>query len=448
VRGQPIEKGQNRYMGGFAAFFSGRDMPYMSRALYAVELRTWTLLAVTIGAVESGVVGVLVKNVYAGQIDNTLLNFAVAVASGAAAYANLLSFVFGWMAHGRNKVQALVVVQILTCLFLLVIAVAPISVAGLFLVIAGVIGSRACWSGVITQRAVIWRANFPRNVRAGFAGRTLIASAIVMAATGLAIGFLMDTSETAFRYIYPLAAVIGIWAALLYRRIRVRGHHGLLRAERDNTTSGTLNTSLFWRVLRNDALFRRYQLWMFVFGGGNMMITSLLVLVLAEQLQVSRLAQVFIISSLPLIVMPLATPFWSRRLDRMHVIQYRATNSWIFVAAATCIWWGALSSSIAVLALGTALWGTGFAGGVLSWNLGHNDFAPPEEVTHYMSVHVTLTGMRGVISPILGVSLYELLESYLPGAGAWALGLPLALVTTGALGFQAMKAAQNASKTD
>ena len=417
----------------------------MSRVLYSVELRSWALLAVTLGAVESGVVGVLVKNIYAGQIDNTLLNFAVAIASGATSYANLLSFMFAWMAHGRDKVQVLVGVQILCCLFLFMISLAPVSLMGLFLVIVGVIGARACWAGVITQRAVIWRANFPRHVRARFAGRTLIASALIMAATGLTIGSLMDSSETAFRFIYPVAAIVGIWAALLYRRIRGRGQAGLIRAERENNELGTLNTALFWRVLRNDALYRRYQLWMFVFGGGNMMITSLLILVLAEQLQVSRFVQVFITSSLPLIMMPLATPFWSRRLDRMHVIQYRASNSWVFVCAAACIWCGALMGSIPILTLGTAMWGAGFAGGVLSWNLGHNDFAEPEQVTHYMGVHVTLTGLRGVVSPLLGVGLYELLEAYTPGKGVWALGLPLTLVTAGALGFRQMKRAQLAN---
>ena len=62
-----------------------------------------------------------------------------------------------------------------------------------------------------------------------------------------------------------------------------------------------------------------------------------------------------------------------------------------------------------------------------------------------MGVHVTLTGLRGVVSPLLGVGLYELLEAYTPGSGVWALGLPLTLVTAGALGFRQMKRAQLAN---
>ena len=42
----------------------------------------------------------------------------------------------------------------------------------------------------------------------------------------------------------------------------------------------------------------------------------------------------------------------------------------------------------------------------LAWQLGHNDFARPDQLSAYMGVHVTLTGIRGATAPFLGMFLY------------------------------------------
>lgn len=426
-------------MRDMVSYLLGRDMPFMSRPLYPVELRSWALLGITIGAVESGVIGVLVKNVFAGQVDNTLLNFAVAIASGASALSNIFSFIWASLSHGRHKVRSLVIVQMCCGVSLLLVATAPINAFGLLMVLTGVVAARVCWSGVTTLRAVIWRANYPRNARARFAGRVLMVTSIIMALTGLAIGVLMDADPRMFRWAYPVAGAVGVWAAYLYRRLRVRGHQAILRAEQGDNGEQSRTAMGFWAILRDDALFRSYMLWNFIFGSGNLMLTAPLILVLSEQLKVSQFLQVFITSSLPLIAIPLATPLWSRKLDAMHVVHYRAINSWVFVVALSCIFLGALRDFLPLLLTGSALLGAGFAGGILGWNLGHNDFAAPEQVAGYMGVNVTLTGLRGLLMPVIGVALYELLEAAAPGTGVWSLLLPVILSTAGAIGFVNMK---------
>jgi len=55
-----------------------------------------------------------------------------------------------------------------------------------------------------------------------------------------------------------------------------------------------------------------------------------------------------------------------------------------------------------------------------------------------MGVHVSLTGIRGLFVPVIGVLLYEWLESMTPGWGRYCLLLPLALSSSGALWFVLM----------
>jgi hypothetical protein len=79
--------------------------------------------------------------------------------------------------------------------------------------------------------------------------------------------------------------------------------------------------------------------------------------------------------------------------------------------------------------------GIAIGGGMLGWNLGHNDFAPEERVGDYLGLHVSLTGLRGLIAPLIGVWCYGMLEAVEPGLGRWSLLLPLTVTAAGSIAF-------------
>jgi len=56
----------------------------------------------------------------------------------------------------------------------------------------------------------------------------------------------------------------------------------------------------------------------------------------------------------------------------------------------------------------------------LAWNLGHQHFAPPNRDAEYMGVHVTLTGVRGLLGPLLAVEIYRRLAPVGWGSGVFA----------------------------
>jgi hypothetical protein len=82
--------------------------------------------------------------------------------------------------------------------------------------------------------------------------------------------------------------------------------------------------------------------------------------------------------------------------------------------------------------------GGAYAGGHLGWNLGHNDFSSDGTASHYMAIHVTLTGMRGLIMPLIAVGFYQYLTEYSPGNAAYALLLPFSLTLLGSVYFVAL----------
>jgi hypothetical protein len=80
---------------------------------------------------------------------------------------------------------------------------------------------------------------------------------------------------------------------------------------------------------------------------------------------------------------------------------------------------------------------------MLAWNLGHQHFAPPHRDSQYMSVHVMLTGLRGLFAPFLGVAIYTAFAAN--GHPGLIYAVTLGLNIAGALGFLLLRARHSAS---
>ncbi|NKI34311.1 hypothetical protein HFP89_03945 [Wenzhouxiangella sp. XN79A] len=416
---------------------SKSSLPFVARTLMPREVQVNALMAVTLGALEGGLLGVIVKTGFDGVAGTATVNFAVALVTGAPALANVASLGFANLAHGRSKTAWVSTLMALTALGALMIALAPVSAFGLIWLTAWMIVARLAYCGVITLRAAIWRANFPRHVRATITGRIAVTYSILMAITAALIGLAMEWRADAWRGLVPLAALLGLVAAWRYRRFTVRGQGRLLREEAAarGDRAGGVRFADAVEVLRNDTWYRRYMLTMFLFGSGNLMVIALLVVILTEQLGAARFVQVLITTTVPLLAVAVLTPFWARRLDKVHILDYRAKHSWTFVLALGLFVPGAIFGHIELFWAGAVALGAAFAGGKLGWNLGHNDFASDGRSTLYMGIHVSLTGVRGLIAPVVGVALYQALERREPGLGRYVLVFPALLTLAGAVTF-------------
>jgi len=75
----------------------------------------------------------------------------------------------------------------------------------------------------------------------------------------------------------------------------------------------------------------------FVFGVGNLMLTAPLVIILSDQFDLGYLGEILIVSTIPILMIPISTLFWAKLLDKMHVLSFRSIHSWFFVVSSLCI---------------------------------------------------------------------------------------------------------------
>jgi hypothetical protein len=311
-----------------------------------------------------------------------------------------------------------------------------------------VIAARVVWAGVLTARTAVWSANYPRQMLARITGGIVTVTALGMALAAAFAGIVLQTQPSLARWLYAVAGITGLAAAWYYRRMRVRQAFRLRQAERaEGASEAVFSFAVMRRILREDPAYRRFMTCLALYGAGNLMIAAQLVVMYSDELHLPPARQVVLLTIVPLLCVPLFTPMWARMFDAGHVIEFRARQCWVLIYAMGVVALAVFTGFTPLLWLAAVLFGIATAGANLGWNLGHNDFASLGKVQQYMGVNVTLTGMRGLVAPPVGVLVYSAMERAQPGTGRYALLLPIAMTLAGAIGFKRMQHSRTGTST-
>ena len=378
--------------------------------------RTWTLTANAAYAVTAGgFVAVVADKVWAVH------PAVIAAVSAAPMFSNLSGVLWTRLAHGRRKVPFLAVMTAASVVVTAAIAFAPPGPAGAALLVLGMMVANVLLSGIIAIRSTVWSLNYDRAVRGRVTGRFNLMTTGVIVVVSFTGSLLMDRDPESFRAIYLATAALGIAGVVSIARVPVLGEAGHLALERDEhaDAGGDGAHRGMWALLREDADYARYLGWQFVLGVSNMMVEAPLIYLISNQLQASYVVSIGLVTVVPMALATVTLPVWAHYLDRVHIVEFRTRQAGFWVLSQAATWLGAWAGSLALVALGRVVLGLARGGGSLAWNLGHNDFASQRNLAAYMGLHVTLTGLRGLFAPFLGMLLFVgWSEHTLPWIGA------------------------------
>ncbi len=410
------------------------SLPDAAQRAFRYEQLTELTLPVAFTLLEGGLVGVIAAKIY--NVSPAVL----AVITAAPMFGNLSSFFWSRLANARTKVRFANVVQLLTMLCVLAIALAPVSEAGAWLLVLGMVLSRLLIAGIITVRSVVWSLNYARSVRARTTGRLQIITSLVTVLIASAVGPLLDANPESFRWVYLAGAVVGTLGIYFFSRVNVIGEDRHRVLERRAARGGDEEARVgFFEILRRDRNYANYQLYQFTAGAANMVIEAPLVFLVTRELNASYTESIALTMVIPFAVSVITLPAWGIYLDRVHVAEFRARQSVLWVISQLLLFVGACLGSLWWLAASRLVLGVARGGGALAWQLGHNDFAEAQSLSAYMGVHVTLTGIRGATMPFLGMLLYLGIDGYglaLPKLGSGLFVLAAALSGLSWWGFR------------
>jgi len=168
-----------------------------------------------------------------------------------------------------------------------------------------------------------------------------------------------------------------------------------------------------FKHVKHDAAFRKLLITWMLLGFGNLICMVLFVDYITDPdfgYNFDSEKAALITSTIPMAVFVVLIVPWGLFFDKVPFYRLRVFIN-VFFAAGILIYF--LGNGFWALAIGKALHAIGKSGGKVVWSLWVTKFASEEHVSEYMSVHTFLTGVRGILSPVIA---FGVIWAYGPGA--------------------------------
>ena len=420
--------------------FGARSFPFLTRRNYLNEMRyllPWSLIA----ALIEGQFGAIVvsKSFGGGEL-------LIAIATATPMASLMFSLFWGPICAGRPKIRLSTMLCAGIVLCAGAVAAIPATPSGAIWFIAQTTAAQILLAGVITVRSAVWRSNYPQSDRGRITSRLQGVREVVTVVGSMCAAAWCGFDGRAYAYVYPLAALFGAVGIIFLSRIHVRSERGeirRLRAARMESGGGAPRVrsmvSGMIGILRRDRRFARYMVAQFLMGVANLLPLAAVTKIVTQDVPIGDAwaywVSVALLVALPKLCLLGTITRWGRLFDRIGVVRFRVVNMISALAALVLAMvaaamleheWGRHGSGmvwvIALLSLRGVLFGLTMAGGKLAWSLGHLHFAKSAESESYMGIHVSLTGLRGLFAPPLGMYLWSLI-----GWKLWLISIALGI---------------------
>ena len=246
----------------------------------------------------------------------------------------------------------------------------------------------------------------------------LIASTIGGLFSSFIFGTYLDGEKIDFRVVMwgmssaALLASFFIWRMKEHTSFHIKE---ITQVSLSNSFFSPLKDSLFVRVL---------IAWM-ILGFGAIMTFPLRVEYLSREDQLNLSNQEIVLITIMVFfgAKILSMHLWGKLFDHMHFMKFRIILN-ILMIIAILIYFN--STGLIGVVAGSAFAGSAMGGANLAWNLWVTKLSPKGQEKNYMSVHMSLTGVRGTTAPFLGY----LLEPYLGFQGVSYISAGMILFAT------------------
>ncbi len=313
--------------------------------------------------------------------------------------------------HHLNKIRILSLFYTIISTLLLTVALTPThklsneTVSYLYLIQIFLIQVGA--AQVSTLRSSVWRNNYPIEHR----GKLVVALTLTMTLFNTLTIFIfsraMDIWNISYQIPFGLSAIFGFIAAILILRVQEQKISGTI-IKISNWSSGFFQS---FSILKTDKRFRIFMSWQMMHGLATMMVEVVIIIIIADEFNLNWTEGGAALAAIPLFVTGISSILWARYFDKHTIFKIRTISAGIWALARFTLVAAIILNSLEIVLVSRIISGIAMGGGQLAWRLGHMEFAPKNQDALYMGAHVSLTGLRGVIAPFIGIMAYHVIGS-------------------------------------
>jgi MFS family permease len=248
---------------------------------------------------------------------------------------------------------------------------------------------------IIASWNSLLRSNYRDDKRAHLFAKVTRIGALLSGVATLGAGIWLDYDQTAYRWIYPIAAITGLFACFVFAGIDVR------RSENadDDPDAESPRIGELVRLFVADRDFLQFEIGFMLYGTGFMALSTAKPLQMAGVLDLpyATLLGAKTAFSLAMVISSVAI---GKMLDRLGPARLAG---WSYLGLALyCIALVYIEQPWHLIVAET-FFGFLMTGVLIAWNLGPVLFAPTTRVAaSYMLIHIALVGVRSAIGHPLG----------------------------------------------
>lgn len=256
-------------------------------------------------------------------------------------------------------------------------------------------GGNPAWMEVL-------KVNVPENSRKAVFAYGSAVYHLGGALLAIVIGWILDDSFQAWRWLFPLTAILAIGSIFFQSALPVK------QIKSDQPPSQPSHATFkeqfqkpwkeVWELIKRRPDFARFQIGFMLGGGGLMLWQPALPQFFMETLQLNYKELTFAMTLCKSFGYAMALPFWTRGMNKIDLFLFTC----LVTGSAALFPFGLMAAQWNILWLYAAylIYGIMQAGSELSWNLSGPIFSKQEDSSTYTGVNVASVGLRGCIAPL------------------------------------------------
>ncbi|MBN2857987.1 MAG: MFS transporter, partial [Candidatus Delongbacteria bacterium] len=252
----------------------------------------------------------------------------------------------------------------------------------------------------------------PENFGTLYSKVATVNKLIVVAAT-FGIGSLLDHYSYSFRFIYPASAVLSIIGGYIFLKIPYRDRS--VRIEKTLVKSLIGSVGDMADVVKKNKPYRDFEIGFMFYGFSFMIAFPVMTIFFDSVLDLNYSSVAFYKNQatlLSLVILPFMGGYIGRTDPRKFAISTFLSLMMFLLFLAAAVHWRTNFEFLGIqiyysLLIGHLFLAVFFAMMLLLWNIGSAYFCDGDDVSTYQSIHISLTGLRGMIAPLIGVGVYQ-----------------------------------------
>ncbi len=236
---------------------------------------------------------------------------------------------------------------------------------------------------------------------------------VIMLVITFVYGYILDIDNFAFVYVFPVVAVLGVVSLFVLSSIKAPE----IKVEKSKSLWEGVKKSVteMVKILKTNVPYRHFEMGFMLYGFSFMISITVITLYFYNALNLNYSSVAFYRNSYNILAIILL-PFFGKLLGNIDPRKFAAftfasVGLYVFSVLLTNYFasnFKLFDITVYYTLLFYILFHGIFAASMsLLWNIGSAYFCKPAEAGTYQSLHLSLTGVRAIFAPLLGVLFYE-----------------------------------------